>query len=99
MADARRRTLLLVLGVALVTVPLWAPALDVTGTDYEYGAALVRVDGDRLSIPGQHPRLDGVEGIDCFHDVHPSRRCGFESRLVDGGTVDAPYPGVRHVAG
>ncbi|WP_423750810.1 hypothetical protein [Salinirarus marinus] len=94
-----RRTLLLALGLVLVTVPLWAPPLDVTGDDYDYRAAQVAVDDNRLSIPGRHPWLAGVEGVDCFHEQSPSRRCGFESRLLDGAAVRAPYPGVRHVAG
>jgi hypothetical protein len=99
MADAPRRSILLVVGVVLVTVPLWAPVLDVTGHDYEYRAAQVVVDDNRVSLAGEHLRLAGVEDVDCFHEREPSRRCGFESRLLDGASMRAPYPGVRHVRG
>jgi hypothetical protein len=94
-----RRFALLAVGLLLVTTPVWAPLLDVTGRDYQYRAARVSVEDDRLRIPGDHPRLAGLDDVDCFHERLPSRRCGFESRLIDGSSVAATYPGVRHVAG
>ena len=99
MVGTPRRLALLAIGALLVTTPVWAPALDVTGRDYEYRAALVTVEDDQLEVPGRHPRLAGLENVDCFHEREPSRRCGFESRLLNGSSLRAPYPGVRHVAG
>jgi hypothetical protein len=94
-----RRSALLAVGVVLVTVPLWAPALDVTGHDYEYRTADVVVEDNRVSFPDRNVRLTEVDGVDCFAEVEPSRRCGFEAQLLAGRTTRADYPGVRHVSG
>lgn len=37
--------------------------------------------------------------ISSFPAPEPSRLCGFESRLIGSPSVEASYPGVRHVAG
>jgi hypothetical protein len=99
MVPLSRRRVLLAVGVVLVTVPLWAPALDVTGHDHEYRTADVVVDDNRVSVPGRHVRLTGLDGVDCFAEREPSRRCGFEARLLAGDTVRADYPNLRHVSG
>ena len=99
MAGTPRQRALLVLGVLLVTTPVWAPPLDVTGPEYEYRAALVTVEENRLEVPRESPRPRSVPGIDCFPAPTPSRLCGFESGLIGSQPVAAPYPGVRHTAG
>lgn len=99
MTSRPRRRLLLGLGLLLVTVPLWAPPLDVTGAEYEYSAALVTAEDNRLDVPRDPPRLDGIPNVDCFEAHSPSRLCGFESTLVDAPPSEVRYPGLRHVAG
>lgn len=99
MVDSPRRTVLLALAVLCVMTPVWAPALDITGREYQYRAALVTVEDERVRVVGDHPHLAGFDGIDCFHERFPSRRCGFESRLIDESSIRAPYPNVRHVSG
>lgn len=94
-----RHQALLALGVLLLTTPIWAPPLDVTGPEYEYSAALVTVEENRVDVPRDPPRPRSVPNIDCFPATSPSRLCGFESRLVGSPPVEAPYPGVSHIAG
>lgn len=78
-----RRLLLLGLGALLVTAPVWAPPLNATGPDYEYRAALVTVDDNRLEIPREPPRPDGMAGVDCFQEPESSRLCGLEAQLLE----------------
>jgi len=87
-----RRLLLLGLGVLLVTAPVWTPPLDATGPDYEYRAALVTVDDNRLEILRESPRPDGMAGVDCFQEPASSRLCGFEAHLLEteSNNVSAP---------
>jgi hypothetical protein len=99
MVESHRTVAILVLALALVTVPVWAPPLDVTGRDYEYRSTEVTVSNNSLSIPGRAPRLTAFEDVSCFRSLEPTRRCGFEGQLVDGDTVTVDYPGVRHVSG
>jgi hypothetical protein len=99
MTTTPRRLALLAVATLLITTPVWAPAADVTGSDYEYRAALVTVEDNRLEVVGDHPRLDGIDGVDCLRERLPTRLCAFESALLDDSARRAPYPGVRHVAG
>lgn len=94
-----RRTALVAAGLLLVSVPLWAPAADVTGQDYEYRAVDLVVAENRVHVPDDPVRVESPRGLDCFHEVVPSRRCGFEARLLDDGPLPADYPNVRHVSG
>ncbi len=93
-----RQTSLVALGLLLVTVPLTAPPLDVTGHDYEYRAVQVRVDDDRLVLAGDAARLRGVAGMDCFHELVVTRRCALEASLLDGRTR-ADHPAVLRLTG
>lgn len=97
--DTLRQRVLLVLGVLLLTTPLWAPPLDVTGPDYEYRAALVTVEENRVDVPREPPLPRSVPSIDCFPAPEPSRLCGFEAGLIGSPSVKASYPGGRHVVG
>lgn len=99
MASVPRRRLPLILGVVLVTVPIWTPVLDITGREHQYRSAPVTVENNRIQVVGDTPRLGAVEHVDCFHAHMPSRQCGFESHLINRSPVQAPYPGVRHVSG
>jgi hypothetical protein len=82
-----------------VSVPLWAPAADVTGHDYEYRATDLVVAQNRVHVPDSPVRLESPRGLDCFHEVVPSRRCAFEARLLGGDRTRTDYPNVRHVGG
>jgi hypothetical protein len=95
---ASRQVALALLGLLLVAVPLYAPPLDLTGQDYEYRAAQIRVDDDRLVLTRTPTRLRGVEGIDCFHEMPVSRRCALEASLLDGSSR-AIHPNVRRLSG
>lgn len=86
------RLLLLGLGVLLVTAPIWAPPLDATGPDYEYRAALVTVDDNRIEIPREPPRPDEMAGIDCFQESEQSRLCQFEAHLVGESSRNVSSP-------
>jgi len=46
----RRSQALLVVGIALLTTPVWAPALDVTGPDYVYRSTEVVVDDGEIQL-------------------------------------------------
>ncbi|SFL00934.1 hypothetical protein SAMN04487950_1917 [Halogranum rubrum] len=54
--DSRLRSLALLVGVLLVTVPLYAPLFDVTGVDYQYEATELTVDDDGLTLVNDAPR-------------------------------------------
>jgi hypothetical protein len=94
-----RRTALVAVGLLLVSVPLWAPAADVTGHDYEYRSTDLVVAENRVQVPGSPVLVESPRGLDCFHEVVPSRRCAFEARLLDGDRLRADYPNLRHVRG
>jgi hypothetical protein len=89
----------LVLGLLLVTTPIWAPPLDVTGRDYEYRSTPVTVENNRLEASDSKSQVRTIADIGCFKHPRPSRLCGFESALINASAISAPYPGVRHVAG
>ena len=99
MIDSPPRIALILLALVLITVPFWAPSLDVTGTEYEYSATQLTVEDDRIQIRQDSPRLRQIDGLDCFGERSPSRICGFESGLVAETSRFVPYPGVRHVVG
>jgi hypothetical protein len=109
MVDAR--TLLrLALGVALVAVPLWAPALSLAGTDYGYRAVELTTANGTLEPAYTVPARPGLDGIDCFAGTAEDRDCVDEAALRDGNrTVAYPrlqgarpgdfrFPGDRYVA-
>ncbi|WP_271962430.1 hypothetical protein [Halorubrum ezzemoulense] len=99
MVDSPPRIALIILALVLITVPFWAPPLDITGTEYEYSATQLTVEDDRIQIRQDSPRLRQIDGLDCFRERSPTRICGFESGLAGETSGLAPYPGVRHVAG
>lgn len=98
-SDRYRQCALLAFGLALVTTPIWAPPLDVTGREYDYSAALVTVEDNRVAIPRESPRPTSIPNVDCFLEPVPSRLCAFESGVVGNRSVREPYPGVRDVTG
>ena len=99
MIDIPPRIALIIFALVLITVPFWAPPLDITGTEYEYSATQLTVEDDRVQVQQDSPRLRQIDGLDCFGERSPTRICGFESGLVAETSRFAPYPGVRHVAG
>ncbi|WP_436910641.1 hypothetical protein [Halosimplex marinum] len=87
----------LVVGLALVTAPLWAPALNATGPTYEYRSPGLSVEDDRIAFADTRP-ADGLDGVACF-SVDVSRRCALAAVLTNGTTVGTGYPGVEADAG
>ncbi|MBB6090091.1 hypothetical protein PNP59_10610 [Halobacterium salinarum] len=99
MTDRPPRIALVILALCLLTVPFWAPLLDVTGTAHEYSATQLTVEDDRVQVQQDSPRLKQINGLDCFRERSPTRTCGFESALLTERSRSASYPGVRHVDG
>lgn len=99
MSASPRQYAVLILGLLLVTTPIWAPPLDITGRDYEYRSTPVTVENNRIEVPADPSQARAIADIGCFQRPLPSRLCGFESVLRNGSAIGAPYPGVRHVAG
>lgn len=87
-----RYLLKLSVAVALVTVPLWGPALALTGDRYEYRATLLTTTDGTLDVANDsRVPFDGVRGLDCFAAVRAPRACGLDAGLVnDSATVDYP---------
>lgn len=97
MTRSTRGLLAPVVGLALVTAPLWAPTLNVTGPTYEYRSAELTVEDDRIAFADTRP-ADGLDGIACF-SVGVSRRCALAADLTNGTTVRTDYPGVEAGSG
>lgn len=101
MDDSTRRHARLLVGLLLVTSPLYAPALSLTGDEYEYRSTRVVADENRLSIVnGSDFSLfyDGVDGLDCFYEYPVSRLCVHDAGLLNG-TRNADHPNVISVTG
>lgn len=90
-----RYLLKLSVAVALVTVPLWGPALALTGDRHEYRATLLTTTDGTLDVANDsRVPFDGARDIDCFAAVRPPRACALDAGLVnDSATVD--YPPLR----
>ncbi|SDM08684.1 hypothetical protein SAMN04487949_0793 [Halogranum gelatinilyticum] len=90
---------LLVLGLLLVTVPLYAPALDVTGTDYHYEATEITAEDNELTFVDDRPRrlYYGLSGFDCY-GTPADRSCALEAATLDGPVV-APHPTITEATG
>lgn len=90
-----RSRLFLAVGLALVLVPLWAPALSVTGPDHVYRTAEVTVDGDEVRLNHSRLATGPTEQVACLSpEASPSRLrgCFLESTLRHGNaTVEYPY--------
>jgi len=94
MSTRAPRRLVVAIALLLVTVPLWAPPLDVTGPDYRNTAAELSAENGTLAVDYENAdrrQLPAIEGIDCAAS-HPlsARRC-----LFDGGTIDGNVTGVN----
>ena len=88
MNSRTRRRIVVAVALLLVTVPLWAPPLDVTGPDHRYAAAELSDEGGTLAVDyhnADRRALPAIEGIDCTgrHWNFP-RRCFFEGGAIDG---------------
>ena len=92
MRPPSRRELTVAVALLLIAVPIWAPALDVTGADYRYEVADLSTEDGKLVVDA--PRgayIEDVDGIDCFdRSLEFSRRC-----LYDGGALDGNVTGVN----
>lgn len=97
MDDSKRRLSLLIAGLLLVTVPLYAPAFHITGPRYEYKSAEITTPNDTLSI-ADDGQLDEIAGIDCLREHEISRRCVYEARALNS-TVRADHPAIVRVIG
>lgn len=86
-----RRRLRVAVAFLLVTVPLWAPPLDVTGPNHRYTAAELSDESGTLAVDyhdADRRALPAIEGIDCAgrHWNFP-RRCLFEGGAIDGNVT------------
>lgn len=92
MRPPARRELTVALALLLIAVPVWAPALSLTGPDYEYGVAELSTQDGKLAVDYRDDRrLRTVEGIDCFaRSFDFPREC-----LYDGGALDGNVTGVN----
>ena len=92
MRPPTRRELTVAVALLLVAVPVWAPALDVTGPDYRYEVAELSDDDGKLAVDlpdgGYVADVDGIDCVDRSFDV--PRRC-----LYDGGAIDGNVTGVN----
>lgn len=95
MVDDSLRVALLCIAAIFLTTPVWAPALDVTGNEYEYYAAPVTAEDNRIQVEGYNPGLRDFEGIDCFKEFRESRQCAFEAELLDGAATAGVGPTVE----
>jgi hypothetical protein len=80
------------LALALISAPVWGPALALSAPTYEYRASLLTTENGTLGFANDS-RLpsDGADGIDCFATTSPDRRCVLESGLLNGSrTIDYP---------
>ena len=96
-----RRHARVLLGLLLVTSPLYASALGVTGHDYEYRSTRVVADENRISVANGSDLLrfdEGVAGINCFYEYPISRLCVHDAGLLNG-TRRADHPNVLDVTG
>lgn len=96
--DARSRTIYyLVVGLALISAPLWmGVAVDaLAGQSVTYHAVDVNPNGDGVTMDGLTGvvREDGIEGIDCYFDANQSYTCLLEQQLLDGSLTVEKVPG------
>jgi len=81
----RRSQALLAVGIVLLTTPVWAPALDVTGPDYVYRSAEVTTpDGDvRLNTSEGGFFASPTDQVACMDPIgaEEDRGCLLEARL------------------
>lgn len=98
--DSTLRYVRLLVGLLLVTSPLYGSTLDVTGPDHEYETArLVAEDGRLRVVNGSDlPPVRGVDGIDCLFEQRISRQCVHDAGLLNG-TRRADHPRVLDVIG
>lgn len=93
MQPSTNRRVALLVGVLLVSVPLWAPALDVTGPDYTYRSVELTSENGRLVPAGEErPNVypDQIEPFDCFPYERLQRSC-----LLEGATIERNVTGVN----
>lgn len=100
MRPPSRRELTVVLALLLIAVPIWAPALDVTGADYRYEVADLSTEDGKLVVDA--PRgsyIEDVDGIDCFDRSSDfARRCFYDGGALDGN-VTGVNPSIVRVTG
>lgn len=98
---ALRSRALIALGFVLVTVPVWGPVADVTGSDYVYRTAAVTVDGDEVVMNTTGHVSGPTDRIACMSaeaTLDYDRHCYLESRLRNGSVV-VDYPGISRFSG
>ena len=87
----RRSQALLGVGIALLTTPLWAPALDLTGPDYVYHSTEVTIaDGEvRLNASDGGAIASPTDQVACMDplDATEDRGCLLEARLENESTT------------
>lgn len=87
---------LLAVALVLLAVPIWAPALDITGQDFVYESTPMEIENGQLVVDAP-PDLTGPdEQIDCMDvgTIDSDRRCRFEQVLFEGNLTVEPRAGL-----
>lgn len=90
-----RTSLQILLALSLILVPIWAPALGVTGTEYQYRSAAITVDNDTIALNDGDYFGGPTTEIGCLSSwvtVEVDRGCYLESQLRNR-SVAVDYPG------
>ena len=98
---APRTTLQVLLALSLILVPIWAPALGVTGTEYQYQSAAITVDNDTIALNDSDYFGGPTTEIGCLSSrvtVETDRGCYLESQLRNQ-SVAINYPGLESFSG
>lgn len=94
MSVLRRAALVALLGVTLLSNPVWLFPYDGERV-YTYEQAEIEVTGDGLDygqprVGGRTAQLNAIEGIDCQYRQHDGRDCAFDQHLLADGPVTVP---------
>lgn len=96
-----RTSLQILLALSLILVPIWAPALGVTGTEYQYRSAAITVDNDTIALNDGDYFGGPTTEIGCLSSrvtVEVDRGCYLESQLRNR-SVAVDYPGLESFSG
>ncbi|MFW5935567.1 MAG: hypothetical protein ACOCQL_06930 [Halolamina sp.] len=100
MRPPTRRELTVLVALLLVTVPIWAPPLSVTGLEYRYETAELSTQDGKLAVDAPDGSyVYDVAGIDCFdRSFEFTRQCFYDGGAIDGN-VTGVNPSIVEVSG
>ncbi|MCU4743895.1 hypothetical protein [Natronoglomus mannanivorans] len=91
---ATRDAFRVVVALALLAAPLWAPMLHLSGPTYQYEGTEVVADGDGIAYADESmadaSRIPISDEIACS-DLYDVRLCAFERLVADGVTVPTDW--------